>query len=139
MTPAPASNTASRVASSASAGTNQTSFTFATETFMIAATYRDRGEISMRRAILGVAGLFALVVAAVAAAAAPVNASSPGTPFSSCTTDQAALQTALFGSVNYPGSEIEPRSAINPRDPNNIVGEYQQDRWSDGGSRGLVA
>jgi hypothetical protein len=41
--------------------------------------------------------------------------------------------------VLYPNSEIEPRSAINPANALNIVGEYQQDRWSDGGARGLVA
>ena len=39
----------------------------------------------------------------------------------------------------YPNSEIEPRSTINPTNPMNIVAEYQQDRWSDGGARGLVA
>ena len=37
----------------------------------------------------------------------------------------------------YPNSEIEPRSTIDPSAT--IVGEYQQDRWSDGGARGLVA
>ncbi len=39
------------------------------------------------------------------------------------------------GSTLYPDSEIEPRSA---RFGSTIVGEYQQDRWSDGGARGLV-
>ena len=39
----------------------------------------------------------------------------------------------------YPNSEIEPRSTINPTNAMNIVAEYQQDRWSDGGARGLVA
>ena len=46
---------------------------------------------------------------------------------------------AAFGSVLYPNAEIEPRSTIDPTNPLNIVGEYQQDRWSDGGARGLVA
>jgi len=102
---------------------------------MIGPTYRDRGEISMRKALLGAVGLFALVVVAVAAAAPPVNVSSAGTPFSGCTADQAALQTSTLGSVNYPASEIEPRSA---RFGSHIVGAYQQDRWSDGGARGLA-
>ena len=92
----------------------------------------------MTRPILVVAGLLALVLASVAGATPPTNASPGATPFASCTADQAALQQSL-GSVLYPGSEIEPRSAINPTNPLNIVGEYQQDRWSDGGSRGLVA
>ncbi len=64
---------------------------------------------------------------------------SPGpSPFDGCTADQASVQEAA-GSVLYPDSQVEPRSAIDPRDPKVIVGEYQQDRWSDGGARGLVA
>jgi len=93
----------------------------------------------MRKVLLGAVGLFALGAAAVAAASPPVNASPGPSPFANCAADNAALQSELFGSVLYPGSEIEPRSAINPTNPQNIVGEYQQDRWSDGGSRGLVA
>ena len=92
----------------------------------------------MSKPILVLAGLLGLVLASVAGAAPPTNASPGATPFAGCTADQAALQQSL-GSVLYPGSEIEPRSAINPSDPRNIVGEYQQDRWSDGGARGLVA
>ena len=44
-----------------------------------------------------------------------------------------------FGGVNYPDSELEPWVARNPADPNNMIGAFQQDRWSDGGARGLVA
>jgi len=92
----------------------------------------------MTKPILVLAGLLGLVLTSVAGAAPPTNASPGATPFSGCTADQAALQQSL-GSVLYPGSEIEPRSAINPANALNIVGEYQQDRWSDGGARGLVA
>lgn len=93
----------------------------------------------MRKVLLGVVGVFALVLVAVAAASPTVTLASPGsTPFASCTSDQATLQQQ-FGSVLYPGSEVEPRSAINPTNASNIIGVYQQDRWSDGGSRGTVA
>ena len=78
---------------------------------------------------------FAVPVGAVG----PVNASPGPSPFAGCTADDPAGQMAGLGSVLYPNSEIEPRSAINPTNPMNIVGEYQQDRWSDGGARGLVA
>ena len=33
-------------------------------------------------------------------------------------------------------SEVEPFIAVNPVDPNNFIGVWQQDRWSSGGSRG---
>jgi hypothetical protein len=37
----------------------------------------------------------------------------------------------------YPNSEVEPFVASNPRDPLNLVGVWQQDRWSSGGAQGL--
>jgi hypothetical protein len=42
-------------------------------------------------------------------------------------------------SINYPNTAVEPSVAINPTNPDNILGAYQQDRWSDGASKGLVA
>jgi hypothetical protein len=80
-----------------------------------------------------------LAFAGPALASAPVLASPGDSPFAACTADNAPGQAAAFGSVLYPNAEIEPRSDINPTDATNIVGEYQQDRWSDGGARGLVA
>lgn len=45
--------------------------------------------------------------------------------------------------VNYPNAAVEPRVAANPRTletgNGNLVGVWQQDRWADGGARGLVA
>jgi hypothetical protein len=37
----------------------------------------------------------------------------------------------------YTGAEVEPSIAVNPTNPNNLVGAWQQDRWSNGGARGL--
>jgi hypothetical protein len=86
------------------------------------------------------APILVLSFALPAGAVSPVVNASPGrSPFNGCTADDASGQIAAFGSVLYPNSEIEPRSAIDPTNPLNIVGEYQQDRWSDGGARGLVA
>jgi hypothetical protein len=45
----------------------------------------------------------------------------------------------LGGSVSYQDAEVEPYMAINPANPTNIIGVWQQDRWSDGGAHGLVA
>ncbi|HEX6793215.1 MAG TPA: sialidase family protein [Casimicrobiaceae bacterium] len=37
----------------------------------------------------------------------------------------------------YTGAEVEPQIATDPRDPSHLIGVWQQDRWSDGGARGL--
>jgi hypothetical protein len=68
------------------------------------------------------------------AAAALVPVSGPS-PFADCTSDGIALQMGM----NFAHSAVEPALSINPVDPRNLVGSWQQDRWSNGGSRGLVA
>ena len=37
----------------------------------------------------------------------------------------------------YPNAEVEPTISVNPRNPLNLIGVWQQDRWSNGGSQGL--
>jgi hypothetical protein len=44
---------------------------------------------------------------------------------------------ALASGIVYAGAEVEPQVAIDPRDPSHLIGVWQQDRWSDGGARGL--
>lgn len=39
----------------------------------------------------------------------------------------------------YVNAEVEPWVAVNPVNPSNIIGVWQQDRWSNGGAHGLVA
>ncbi len=39
--------------------------------------------------------------------------------------------------VLYAGAEVEPQVAVDPRDASHLIGVFQQDRWSDGGARGL--
>ena len=61
-------------------------------------------------------------------------------PFAGCTADNVAAQP---GTV-YPNSEVEPWIAASGTDRNgdgekDIIGGYQQDRWSNGGSRGVYA
>ena len=41
------------------------------------------------------------------------------------------------GSTVYAGAEVEPQLAIDPQDPAHLIGVWQQDRWSDGGARGI--
>jgi hypothetical protein len=79
----------------------------------------------------GAAGL----VSAGAFTAGPLVQVSGSSPFAGCTADGVSGQP---GTVVL-HSEVEPWVAVNPTNPANIVGAWQQDRWSNGGSRGLVA
>jgi hypothetical protein len=103
-------------------------------------------EVLMRNLRLWRVAWLALVLAAAPATAVaspstftlgpPVNASA-GNPFASCTLG--ADPSADPPSVNYLNTEVEPFVAVNPTNHDNIIGVYQQDRWTDGGSKGLVA
>jgi hypothetical protein len=94
------------------------------------------------RRVFQLAAIVALCVTAVPAALAtsttfalvpPVLVSGPS-PFAGCTVGSAGPD-----SVVYTNTEVEPFVAVNPTNPNNILGSFQQDRWNDGGARGLVA
>ncbi|MCM2327543.1 MAG: glycoside hydrolase [Lysobacter sp.] len=41
--------------------------------------------------------------------------------------------------VAYVNAEVEPSLAVNPSNPGHLVAIWQQDRWSNGSARGLVA
>jgi hypothetical protein len=62
----------------------------------------------------------------------PANGDSP---FASCDISGFLIP----GETNYVNSELEPWVAVNPTDPSNIIGVYQQDRYTFGGARGLAA
>jgi BNR repeat-like domain/RTX calcium-binding nonapeptide repeat (4 copies) len=55
-------------------------------------------------------------------------------PFAGCTADDVASQSG----VNYLNSEVEPWLDVNPANESNLFASWQQDRWSNGGSRGLA-
>ncbi len=44
---------------------------------------------------------------------------------------------AVTGTL-YVNAEVEPYVAVNPRNAANLIGVWQQDRWSNGGARGLL-
>ena len=81
----------------------------------------------------------AVVVAlalAVPASAGPLGASTPldisaGDPYAAC--------PPIGAGVVYPDAEVEPFVAVSPVNPANIVAVYQQDRYSNGGSKGTVS
>jgi BNR repeat-like domain len=88
---------------------------------------------------LAAAMLLALVAAVGISAsnflAGPLVQVSGATTFATCTDDDVSEQSG----TNYLNSEVEPWIDFNPTDEENVVGIWQQDRWSNGGARGLVA
>ena len=66
--------------------------------------------------------------AAISDSQVRVTAASPFAP---------GCDDAPLTGVVYPGAEVEPMIAIDPQDPSHMIGVFQQDRWSDGGARGL--
>jgi hypothetical protein len=84
---------------------------------------------------LGAGLVFILAAASVAGAVtvAPLTQVSSLSPFSACPGGPTA------GGTNHPNSEIEPAVAVNPLNTSNIVGVFQQDRWSNGAAHGLVS
>jgi hypothetical protein len=92
---------------------------------------------------IGLGFLVALLVAALGGhtvlggrlSSAPLVRVSGRSPFVNCTADRVRAQRGN----NYLASEVEPYLVVNPQDPDNLVGTWQQDRWSNGGARGLVA
>ena len=83
---------------------------------------------------------FCLLVASAAGAQSldPLVRITGPSPLSGCSADRVKFQEQSFGSVLYKTNAIEPNAAIDPTDPDRILFGHQQDRWSDGGSRGLV-
>jgi hypothetical protein len=59
-------------------------------------------------------------------------------PFNGCIADDPTGQEAE-GSAFFANSEIEPFIDVNPANPDHLIAVWQQDRWSDGGARGLVS
>src|SRR5579859_5768065 len=94
-------------------------------------------EVRMRHLkYVGSLALTALVVALTVstARAAPVAAltlvSGPS-PYAACTIGGPG--------TNFVNAEVEPWVDVNPTNSNNLIGVWQQDRWSNGGAHGLVA
>ncbi|WP_432168634.1 hypothetical protein [Streptomyces sp. bgisy031] len=59
---------------------------------------------------------------------------SHGDPYARCT-----IGARSPDSIVYPATEVEPYLSVDPRNPKRVVTVFQQDRWNDGGARGLAA
>ena len=94
---------------------------------------RHRSRILVVSTALAVAASFGMqVVSAGPLVNARIVQASGASPLAACLGDQ------VGSGVNYPGSEVEPWLTVNPSDPDNLIGAWQQDRWNNGGSKGLV-
>jgi hypothetical protein len=71
----------------------------------------------------------------------PTDASAGASPFApGCGGQGEAFHTdSEITPLNSPSTEVEPWFEVNPLNPQNLVGFWQQDRWNDGGAHGLVA
>ena len=79
--------------------------------------------------VLAITILFTVSVAANDFQTVRVSAPTPFAP--GCNTEPP--RDATF----YRNAEVEPFVAVDPRDQAHLVGVWQQDRWSNGGSNGL--
>ncbi len=98
---------------------------------------------SYERIVIGIAAallLFAAPALAAPGTLGPLEKVSGASPFAACTADAVAAQSG----ENFPNSEVEPWIASSPVDRSgdgvaDLIAGYQQDRWSNGGARGVFA
>ena len=94
-------------------------------------------------AVVALVGLLTSPSAAAPGTVGPLAQVSGPSPFGGCTADFVDLQRQL-GSRDFPGSEVEPWIASSLVDRSgdgvpDLIAGYQQDRWSNGGARGVYA
>ena len=81
----------------------------------------------------GITLAFGPASVAKAVTVGPLQEVSGPSPFATCPAGP------TIGGTLFPDSEVEPTVAGNPHTAGSIVGAFQQDRWSNGGARGLVS
>src|SRR3954454_15211661 len=108
------------------------------------ATMAQRYAVPSRRSRPLALGAVALAAAStLALSAGPTAAATVGPlikvsksdPFAKCDPGNAGVPPGK----NYPNGEVEPYVIADPSDPDHLLAGWQQDRWYNGGSRGLVA
>jgi hypothetical protein len=63
----------------------------------------------------------------------PLVQVSGASPIAACNGDDGNI-----GGTNFRNSEVEPHVVVDPSSPDVLIGAWQQDRWSNGGSQGIV-
>jgi hypothetical protein len=92
----------------------------------------------MRR-IRGIALVLSLLALAVGVTVAQASTYTPGLLSQASATNPLAGCPPDGSGINFPNGEVEPWLDINPTDDDNLIGVYQQDRYSNGGAKGNVA
>src|SRR5262245_37818961 len=93
-----------------------------------------------------VAGLLLAAAMSAPAGAAPAANEGPAVAASGASPDVGCVGDQPESGTNFPNSELEPWMSVNPTDGpaangilgDNLVAGYQQDRWNNGGSKGIV-
>jgi hypothetical protein len=67
----------------------------------------------------------------------PTFSAVPRTQISGTSTYAADCGGANQSGTLYPNTALEPSLVVNPTNPDNLIAEWQQDRWSNGGSQAL--
>jgi len=81
-----------------------------------------------RSTILAATALLISTQLVFAASVGVASLASRTSPFAGCTAGTTATGTV------FENAEVEPWVDVNPTDPTNVIGVWQQDRWTDGGS-----
>ncbi|HTL93781.1 MAG TPA: sialidase family protein, partial [Steroidobacteraceae bacterium] len=96
---------------------------------------------------VGVVALLTLVAACGDGESSNIVPVPPVPPFSSVQQVQVSQSSPFAAGCDgvpapsgtlYPNTAVEPSLAINPFNSTNLIAAWQQDRWSNGGSRGLM-
>src|SRR6516225_7836461 len=95
----------------------------------------------MRQQLMRIVVLSSALSALALATAAPAWAQAAETPLVTVSSTNPYANCPADGQSGtvFPDAEVEPQVAVNPHTAGNIIGVWQQDRWSNGGARGLVA
>lgn len=86
-----------------------------------------------------IAGLAVTIAAAGSALASPYVLGLDLTVSSASTLNTCAVGGSADFADAYDNTEVEPQVAVDPTNPSEITGVSQQDRWPDGGARGLTS
>jgi len=95
-------------------------------------------RLSLAASLFAAAGLIGFDSAAKSPSLGSLVPVTGSDPFSNCTADNVPFQETAYRGIVYPDTSIEPWVAVDPTDSSRLLVAHQQDRWSNGGSRGLV-
>ena len=91
-----------------------------------------KGFFKLLRHAVSSAGTISLLGLANSANSSPLITLDGPSPFATC-------DVSREEGDNYLNAEVEPWVDVNPADSDNLIAGWQQDRWSNGGARGLMS